>query len=484
VNTVLLISPHRWNPKCTPHGLEHLAHHLHGAGFDPLILDINILKNQSKEISDVIIQKEPILICITIRNFDSAFLAQPMVFFPKAIKKIINSIRKITDSPIVIGGVSYSAAPIPFFKYFNADYGIVGSDERSMVTLAETIKKGDDKRLISGLVWKNNSKAVRNKVVLSSDPLPPIKRNFADQLKTYSGGIENHYSWASVETKRGCSKNCIYCIEPMSKGCTIRYKKPEAVIAELIQLKTLGINWFWFTDSEFNLNLDKAKELCEALIKRYNGSINWGSYALPKPFDKELANLMEKSGCKVLGIDAGHGSNEMLKNYQKDFLYEDIVQCFDLFKNRSVKLKLSALVGGPGESEATIKNGLKNLAALGSIVELGVGLRVYPSTPIINIINKMDENQKRKSLFGRIKNNGDFLEPVFYFAPEIALNYKAILEKVTREYGSFMLPPLYQVNEEEINGWRGFQPGYSSARSNDLLLRKNGSEEKTDASYF
>jgi radical SAM superfamily enzyme YgiQ (UPF0313 family) len=483
MDTILLISPHRWSPKCSPYGLEHLAHHLSEAEFHPNIIDCNVSKRSLKEIEDAIITKNPLMICITIRNFDSAFLTNPLIYFPKAIKRLISRIRMITDIPIIAGGVSFSAAPIPLFRFLKIDYGIAGSDERSLILLAQAIKMGDDVGEIPGLVWKKDSRVIFNKAVSGNDVLPAVKRNFVDQLKTYKGGIENHYSWASVETKRGCSKKWIYCIEPKAKACSVRYKPPEAVEEEIDQLKFMGINWIWFTDSEFNLNIEKAKDLCEVLIRKYDGSINWGSYAMPKPFDKELVQLLERSGCRVLGIDAGHGIDEMLKNYHKDFLFEDVVRASDLLKNTSLKIKLSALIGGPGENVSTIKRGLHNLASLGGIIELGVGLRVYPSTSIETIVKEMDENMKKKSLFGKVKNNDNFLEPVFYFSPEIALNYKEVLEKVTAGKGSFMLPPLYQVTEEEIGDWRGLSPGYSSARSNDILLRENGIEIKSDASY-
>jgi hypothetical protein len=79
MDTILLISPHRWSPKCSPYGLEHLAHHLSEAEFHPNIIDCNVSKRSLKEIEDAIITKNPLMICITIRNFDSALLTNPLI---------------------------------------------------------------------------------------------------------------------------------------------------------------------------------------------------------------------------------------------------------------------------------------------------------------------------------------------------------------------------------------------------------------------
>ncbi|MCP4137775.1 MAG: hypothetical protein GY754_42830, partial [bacterium] len=82
MKTVLLISPHRWKPACTPHALEHLAHYLHGAGFKPVIIDCNATAAPFQKILKVISEEKPLLIGITVRNLGSAFLSPKPVYFP------------------------------------------------------------------------------------------------------------------------------------------------------------------------------------------------------------------------------------------------------------------------------------------------------------------------------------------------------------------------------------------------------------------
>lgn len=483
---ILLISPHKWRPACAPYGLEHIAHHLHNAGFKPRIIDCGISGAPYREIARAIEEDNPLLIGVSIRNLDTAFLTQKPVFFPLAIKGLIKKIKSITGAPVVAGGCAYSCAPGPLLSYLGADYGIKGPDEAALVDLVKALREAcDNFHNIPGLVQRRDNRVVVNPCCENTSPLPAISRIFADSLRTYKPGIENHYSWGSVETKRGCTQACAYCIEPESKSRKIRVKPVQAVTQEIDELLSSGINWIWFTDSEFNLDLEEAKKLCGELIRNYNGAISWGAYMLPCPFDAELAELLEASGCRAIGIDAGHGTDEMLKNLGKGFNFEAVRKTAVTLSGKSINVKYSALLGGPGETEKSIREGLKNLADTGGIVELGVGLRVYPGTPFVSAVRAMDEMEKEKSLFGKVKRNNDFIEPVFYFSKHIAHNYAAIIESAISGNGKFMVPKLVQVTGDENGDWRGIGPGYSRHRSNELLMTENGgkAEEVPGASF-
>ncbi len=273
---------------------------------------------------------------------------------------------------------------------------------------------------------------------------------------------------------RGCNQRCGYCIEPESKIRKLRTKEPDAVLEEIRFLRNESIDWIWFTDSEFNLDLRHAKEICLHLTRTWGKSLSWGAYFHPTPFDRELVDLLRESGCRAMGIDVGHGVDEMIHRLGKSFSYSDLEKTAELLKGSGINVKFSVLLGGPGETKSSIRRALTNLSKLDVIVEIGVGLRVYPSTTFAQEIANLDESEKKRSLFGKVRNNQDFLEPVFYFSPHVARDYSAIIEVETSGRGRFLVPQMYQVDGVETGDWRGIRPGYSRRRSNNLLMKEEG----------
>jgi radical SAM superfamily enzyme YgiQ (UPF0313 family) len=456
------------------------------AGFRPVIVDFNFSHSPRKDIQEILRRDRPVLCCLTLRNFDSAFMTESPIFFPLGTRRLIRDIRRWGGPPAVVGGVAYSASPEDLLNYLEADYGVAGSDETAAVELARQMATGkQDPEAIPSLVWRDAGRVRTNPPRDTRGPLPAIRRTFFDHSRYYRPGLGNHYSWGSVETQRGCNRGCIYCIEPEARGRSLRRKPPEAVIAEIEDLASQGIDWMWFTDSEFNLNLRECKDLCRALQKRFQGKISWGAYFVPRPFDAELAGLLSASGCVAAGFDVGHADNRMLRRVGKDFDFGAIERTAGLLRSTSIHTKYSVLFGAPGETEKSVATALRRLARLGGIVEIGAALRLYPGTPSETIAERFRPLEKHPALFGKVANNDTLLEPIYYVSPRILPRYPAFLEELTAGEGRFLLPRLYPLPGERYGDWRGIRPGYSRRRSNDLLLASEGTRrDHADAGYI
>ena len=117
-----------------------------------------------------------------------------------------------------------------------------------------------------------------------------------------------------IETKRGCPERCIYCADPMAKGKSKRLRPPKAVVEEIKSLLQQGVSWYHLCDSEFNIPLPHAKEVCQAVLDSgLADQIRWYSYCSPLPFDSELAGLMARSGCAGINFGVDSLCDEQLK---------------------------------------------------------------------------------------------------------------------------------------------------------------------------
>ena len=54
--------------------------------------------------------------------------------------------------------------------------------------------------------------------------IPAHPRSLLDNRRYYAAG-----GMAGVETKRGCNRSCIHCVEPHAKGRKIRPRRPATV---------------------------------------------------------------------------------------------------------------------------------------------------------------------------------------------------------------------------------------------------------------
>jgi hypothetical protein len=87
-------------------------------------------------------------------------------------------------------------------------------------------------------------------------------------------------------------------------------------------------------------------------------------------------------------------------------------------------------------------------------------------------------------LFGKVRNNEDLLEPVYYLSQRLVKDHVRIIKEEIAGEGRFLVPPLVAVEDRWRGDWRGVKPGYSRRRSNDLLMVEDGSAtEHPDAGY-
>ncbi len=112
-----------------------------------------------------------------------------------------------------------------------------------------------------------------------------------------------------------------------------------------------GINEIQVLDDNFLQRPDNAKKVCEKLIKS-NINITW---CLPNGarcdrVDKELAELLVKSGCYKLSIGVESGSQRVLDLMKKAITVEKIVAEVELLHSVGMEITGHFIIGYPGET--------------------------------------------------------------------------------------------------------------------------------------
>lgn len=421
-NQVLLMNSNLMKPPVAPIGLDYIGNVLIKNGFDVELLDLNFSANIKYDIRNKLTNNSFLAIGINIRNTDDCYYLSQDFFLPK-IKEIVAMIKEYSDSPIILGGGGFSVAPLEITKYLEADCGIIGDGEITLLKLLENIKYNkkypDLLENIKGIVFKDSSYKIIEPEYGTLEEYPLPDRDLLENKRYFlEGGM------GAIETKRGCNRKCIYCADPVIKGCKIRVRPIKTVIKELKNLIDKDINSIHFCDSEFNLPLDYATNLLIQIIDSNIGDkIKWYSYMSPVPFNDSLAKLLKKAGCEGINFGVDSVDPKILKNLRRNHTLNDLITVAELCSKNKIKFMFDLLLGGPGEYKDSIKYTIDNIKKLNpTCVGISYGIRVYPGTYLAGIINK-EFFPNNKNLYGNVKDNTNFFKPIFYISEKIGRDF-------------------------------------------------------------
>jgi Radical SAM superfamily len=136
------------------------------------------------------------------------------------------------------------------------------------------------------------------------------------------------YVSLTLQASRGCPFDCEFCSIVAMLGHTMRYKKPEAIAAELEQIYRHDLmgrfarRAIFFVDDNIFGNPTHFKAICRAIIalnKRYPGfHASFGSQlTINVSKDKEALELMREAGFYNIFIGLESTSVEVLRSYKK-----------------------------------------------------------------------------------------------------------------------------------------------------------------------
>ena len=214
----------------------------------------------------------------------------------------------------------------------------------------------------------------------------------------------------NLQTKRGCTLNCIYCPYPHIEGRKHRLIAPDQVAKTAISLQEAGAKYLFITDSAFNSDVDHSIAVALAL-QRAGLTIPWGGFFFLFNVPDNYFKIMADCGLTHVEFGTESLADAMLAAYRKPFRVSDVLAVHRAAVAAGLHAAHYFLLGGPGESAATINDCLDNIEKLErTVLFFFVGIRIYPHTSLYDIA--LAE--------GKISQNQNMLEPVFYQSDNIS----------------------------------------------------------------
>jgi len=383
-----------------PLGISYIATYLKPKMPDCEIMVFDFNMDNQEEFIKLLHEFQPDHIGVSMRNVDDVNSYFKQSFIP-GYQEIVDISRKHSKAYITIGGAGFSIYPDVFFDLMKPDFAIIGEGEESYRQLIAKLDANEEIDNIEGLLFMKDGKLFKNDKRLY---LNDLELNLDDDLIEFywqNSGMLN------IQTKRGCPYSCIFCSYPIIDGRKVRTLNPDKIVDSISKLyQEKGIDYYFFTDSIFNIhnkfNVQLAEKLIESKVK-----IKWGAYFSPYNLDWEFLSLLRKSGLEHIEFGTDSISEAQLKNYKKMFKVDDVLRVSDMCNKLDIYFAHFLILGGYGETDETIDETYENSKKIeNSVFFPFVGMRIYPGTTLQNIA--ISE--------GVISADDDLLYPKFYLS--------------------------------------------------------------------
>lgn len=412
---VLLVSANRERQPMpvVPNGVACVAAALDAAGHDVRVADLCFARDPHGSARAAAVDFHPDVIGLSVRNIDNSDLVALQHYTPEAAGLLRTLRGAAPDAKVIAGGAAFGVAPDSLFRELGVDYAVAGDGERATVAIMESLAAGRSPGDIPGVVRRDGSR-----ISLAPpggdaevDSLPDTHMHRWLDVRSY----ERHGGTVPVQTKRGCVFKCIYCTYLNVEGWGYRLRDPERVVDEMAELaRDAGVRHFEFVDSTFNAPPRHAAAVCEAIARRglrlKLDTTNFTPASVP-PY---LLQPMRQAGFRWLGITAESASDPVLERLGKGFDAACVRRVAQEVERAGMGVLWIFLVGGPGETRATLDETLRFASwrmSRGDAVYLTVGLRIYPGTALQRVA--IDEEV--------IAPTDPLLLPRFYFSRELDL---------------------------------------------------------------
>ncbi len=398
---VLLISANRCvaPDPVFPLGLAYLNSALRRAGHQTHWVD---LLGSGGRLEEVLSWYSPDVVGVSLRNIDDVLIRKKETYYGELFS-LSRTIRQYGRCRFVLGGSGFSLFPRRLMELSEADFGIVGEGEASLVALIAALESGQDFRCIPGLVYRQQETVLANP---TNGGAFDCEFGLADRPADILAHYTRMTGVVNVQTQRGCGWRCSYCTYPLIEGRQLRRRPAAQVAAEFQQLQRLGAKYVFIVDSIFNSSAGHVRDVCEALL-RQNVRLPWGCFLRPQGLTPELMDLMARAGLRHIEFGSDSFSDDVLAAYQKGFSFEDILRSSNLARRADVDCCHFLICGGPGETRESLREGYRNSLQLeGAPIVAVAGMRIYPGTDLF-------ERARRE---GQVNGDTDLLAPAYYVA--------------------------------------------------------------------
>jgi len=247
------------------------------------------------------------------------------------------------------------------------DCVVRGQGEHTFLELLDAIRGHRDWKHIRGISYKDEAgehchNPDRPMTTLDAFPWFPYHRVPVNKylLPTYLG-----HRTAVHQASIGCPFRCNFCGVVTFSGSREKMESPartEAILRHLVQ--KYGADAVQFYDNNFFLREDHTRELADRLRPL---NLHWWCQArtdIMMSYSDTTFESIRRAGCKMIFFGVESGSNEILKQMNKDLRAEDTLALASRIRRFDIVPEFSIIFGNPQDPEGDTRDCIKFIRKL------------------------------------------------------------------------------------------------------------------------
>jgi radical SAM superfamily enzyme YgiQ (UPF0313 family) len=320
--------------------------------FEVLLLEQALLDLTAAEVKRKMEAFRPDLVCFSCLSVEAEEMHELA-----AISK-----QLFPEVPIWLGGPHASFYYDWEIETGNVDAVCIGEGEATFIEMIGAWLENRPLDSVAGLALPREGKVVTTAPrapIEDLDSLPLPAWDMID-FKLYGkqismNGFVDSTPWAIFFSTRACPYQCIYC--HCIFGKKVRKRSVDNVMAELeILVKRHGVKEIHIVDDIFNLDLERAKAICDRIVEqKLNIKIAFPNGLRGDRMDRELIRKLKKAGCYCITYAVETASPRLQKRIKKNLDLEKVKQVIAWTDEEKIIAQAFFMLGFPGETLEELK---------------------------------------------------------------------------------------------------------------------------------
>ena len=326
--------------------LASLAAMLREKGFSVSILDLGIEQYPREMLNKTLDELKPRIVGVTCTT--------PLYSDAVQISRMVRE-KLGKEVTIVFGGPHPSALPKESLLESDFDIVAIGEGDETIVEIAEGKKLSD----VRGIYYKERDEILSTSAPerikdLDSLPFPALDLFDIERYKC-SKIVSRKTPMCDLMTSRGCVFNCSFCGK-RTFGRSFKAKSPERVLEEIKYMLGLGFQELRVVDDMFTTDMDRAKIICEMILKEgLHFPWNLAAGLRVECVDEEFLALAKRAGLYQVSVGFESGDQDCLDSIDKGITIEQSIKAMEMIKKVGLESVGFFMLGLPAETEKSMK---------------------------------------------------------------------------------------------------------------------------------
>lgn len=299
------------------------------------------------------------------------------------VYEILRAIKATNPRAVsILGGPHATALASECALQPAIDVVVRGEGEKVVRELYQVLRNGGDLAKVRGIVLADGDGGV-----IETAPQPLIADLDTLPMPAYHllpGGIDQYHAY--IDSIRGCTFKCSFCLAPSLWQRRVRSRSPEAFFRELDHVtgQIHSYNLIHISDPMFGVS-QRQRQILKELGQRRGGYIFSCDVKANNVSPSLVADMME-AGIVVFSLGVESCTDAALAKVQKGCAFERELEAIRTIKDAGGYLKVYWLIGLPGETGQSLFNNAQvamDLLREGLVDQICSHILVpYPGTPL------------------------------------------------------------------------------------------------------